>query len=99
MFAFDTAVDGEVKKFGEIMTPFTVVDDMMNTLPDDVWSNPNLKWLDPCNGIGTFPSIIVDRLMVGLKDVIPNNCDRYKHIIENMIYVCELQAKNMFLFY
>jgi hypothetical protein len=91
--------DVEVKRFGEVMTPFTLVDDMLNTLPDDVWSNPNLKWLDPCNGIGTFPCIIVDRLMVGLKDVIPNDCDRYKHIIENMIYVCELQVKNMFLYH
>jgi len=92
-------VDVEVKRFGEVMTPFTLVDDMLNTLPDDVWLNPNLKWLDPCNGIGTFPCIIVDRLMVGLKDVIPNDCDRYKHIIENMIYVCELQVKNMFLYH
>ena len=91
--------DIEVKRFGEVMTPFNLVDDMLNTLPDDVWSNPNLKWLDPCNGIGTFPCIIVDRLMVGLKDVIPNDCDRYKHIIENMIYVCELQVKNMFLYH
>jgi hypothetical protein len=91
--------DVEVKRFGEVMTPFTLVDDMLNALPDDVWLNPNLKWLDPCNGIGTFPCIIVDRLMVGLKDVIPNDCDRYKHIIENMIYVCELQVKNMFLYH
>jgi len=91
--------DVEVKRFGEVMTPFTLVDDMLNALPDEVWSNPNLKWLDPCNGIGTFPCIIVDRLMVGLKDVIFNDCDRYKHIIENMIYVCELQVKNMFLYH
>jgi site-specific DNA-methyltransferase (adenine-specific) len=91
--------DTEVKKYGEVMTPLTLVNEMLDTLPNEVWSNPNLKWLDPCNGIGTFPSVIVERLMVGLKDVIIGDCDRYRHIIENMIYVCEIQAKNMFLFH
>jgi hypothetical protein len=91
--------DTEVKEFGEVMTPLTLVNEMMDQLPTEVWSNPNLKWLDPCNGVGTYPSVIVQRLMEGLKDLFDNPCDRYKHIIENMIYVCEIQAKNMFLFH
>ena len=91
--------DIEVKKHGEVMTPLTLVNEMLDTLPSEVWSNKDLKWLDPCNGIGTFPSVVVERLMIGLKDVIVNDCDRYRHIIENMIYVCEIQAKNMFLFH
>jgi len=37
--------------------------------------------------------------MKGLKKVIPNKNKRYRHIIENMIYVCEIQAKNMFIFH
>lgn len=91
--------DIDVKKHGEVMTPLTLVNEMLDTLPKEVWSNPNLKWLDPCNGIGTFPSVIVERLMIGLKDVIIGDCDRYRHIIENMLYVCEIQPKNMFLFH
>ena len=91
--------DTEVKIFGEVMTPLTLVEEMLDKLPTDVWSNPTLKWLDPCNGVGTFPSIIVKRLMVGLDKVIEHPCERYRHIIENMIYVCEIQAKNMFLFH
>jgi hypothetical protein len=91
--------DCEVKDFGEVMTPISLVEDMLNTLPDDVWTNKDLKWFDPCAGIGTFPSVIVQRLMKGLKKQIPNPKKRYKHIIEEMIYVCELQAKNLFAFH
>ena len=91
--------DTEVKEHGEVMTPITLVEEMLEKLPSEVWSNPSLKWLDPCNGVGTFPSIVIKRLMIGLKDVILNDCERYRHIIENMIYVCEIQPKNMFLFH
>jgi hypothetical protein len=90
--------DVEKKTLGEVMTPITLVEDMLNTLPSEVWTNPNLKWLDPCAGVGTFPSIVVQRLMKGLEKVIPNPEKRYGHIIENMIYVCELQEKNLFVF-
>lgn len=91
--------DVEVKKYGEIMTPLFLVEDMLDTLPKEVWSNPNFKWLDPCNGVGTFPSIVIKRLMQGLELVIEDPCERYRHIIEKMIYVCEIQEKNMFLFH
>jgi hypothetical protein len=90
--------DTEVKEHGEVMTPLTLVNEMLDKLPSEVWVNPNLKWLDPCNGVGTFPSVVVERLMVGLKDVIVDDCERYRHIIEKMIYVCEIQPKNMELF-
>lgn len=91
---------GEVEKktLGEVMTPQSLVNDMMDTLPLEVWSNPNLKWLDPCSGVGIFSGVIVERLMEGLKDAFPNDEERYKHIVENMIHVGELQPKNMFLF-
>lgn len=88
----------EKKKFGEVMTPIPLVEEMLDTLPVEVWSNPNLKWLDPCNGAGTFPIVIVKRLMHGLKDVFPSEEERYRHILENMLYVCEIQEKNMTLF-
>lgn len=91
--------DIEVKEHGEVMTPLTLVEEMLDKLPPEVWNNPDLKWLDPCNGVGTFPAVVVKRLMEGLKNHIQNDCERYRHIIENMIYVCEIQSKNMFLFH
>ena len=91
--------DTDIKNYGEVLTPTSLIDDMLDFLPIEVWSNKDLKWLDPCNGVGTFPAVVVTRLMAGLKDVIPNDCERYKHIVNNMIYVCEIQAKNMFLYH
>lgn len=88
----------EVKTMGEVMTPITLVEEMLDTLPYEVWTNPNLKWLDPCNGVGTFFSVVIERLMKGLATFQPDEKLRYKHILENMIYACELQAKNLFLF-
>lgn len=91
--------DGTVEKksHGEVMTPITLVREMIDTLPKEVWSNPHLKWLDPCNGAGTFPFVVIYKLMNGLKDWEPDVEKRYKHIVENMIYVCELQSRNVFL--
>ena len=88
----------EVKKYGEVFTPLSLVKEMVATLPEEVWSNPNLKWLDPANGMGNFPLIVIYKLMKGLKYWEPNPEKRYKHIIENMIYVCELQPRNAFMY-
>jgi hypothetical protein len=88
----------EVKTMGEVMSPISLVEEMLDTLPYEVWSNPNLKWLDPCNGVGTFFSVVIERLMKGLVSFQTDEKLRYKHILENMIFVCELQAKNLFLY-
>ena len=90
--------DTEVKTMGEVMTPIELVEEMLDTLPYEVWTNPNLKWLDPCNGVGTFMSVVVKRLMKGLEIFEPVAELRYRHIMENMIFSCELQAKNVFLY-
>jgi hypothetical protein len=90
--------DVEKEKFGEVMTPLILIKDMLSVLSKDVWSNPNLKWLDSCNGTGPYPIMVIYKLMVGLKDWETNDEKRYKHIINNMIYVGEIQPKNMFLY-
>lgn len=87
----------EKKKFGEVMTPLELVKEMISTLPEEVWLNPNLKILDPCNGTGPYPLMVIYKLMKGLEDWEPDPNKRYKHIVENMIYTCELQARNVFL--
>ena len=88
----------EKKKFGEVMTSLTLIKEMLATLPEEIWSNPNLKWLDPANGTGPYPIMVIYKLMIGLAEWEPDAEKRYKHIVENMIYVCELQPKNMFLY-
>ena len=68
---------------------------MLDKLPSHVWSNPNLKWLDPANGIGNFPVVIMERLMIGLADVIQDPYARKRHIITNMLYMVELNPDNV----
>lgn len=47
---------------GEVFTPMSLVSEMLDKIPDEVWKNPNSKFLDPCLGKGTFLIEIVRRL-------------------------------------
>jgi hypothetical protein len=89
-----TVKDTEKKLFGEVFTPVELICEMLDKLPKEVWSNPDNKWLDPANGIGNFPLVAYYRLMDGLKDVKPDREERSKHIIENMLYMVELNPIN-----
>ena len=89
-----TVKDTEKKLFGEVFTPVELICEMLDKLPKEVWSNPDLKWLDPANGIGNFPLVVYYRLMDGLKDVVKDSEERSKHIIENMLYMVELNPIN-----
>jgi hypothetical protein len=84
---------------GEVFTPMTLVNEMLDTLPKEVWKNPNLKWLDPSAGMGNFPVAVYMRLMEGLKDVkgYKNEEERRKHILKNMLYMVELDKTNVFM--
>ena len=85
----------EKKERGEVFTPMTLVNEMLDTLPKEVWKNPNLKWLDPAAGMGNFPVAVYMRLMDGLKDVIKDEEKRREHILENMLYIVELDNTNV----
>jgi type I restriction-modification system DNA methylase subunit len=82
------------KDLGEVFTPIELIEDMLSHLPKSDWSNPDLKWLDPANGIGNFPVVIFYKLDEGLKEWEPNENKRRKHIIENMIFMMEIQSNN-----
>ena len=87
----------EKKLFGEVFTPLELVCEMLSKIPSNVWKNPNLKWLDPANGIGNFPVVLYFKLMETLKNVdgFSNEQKRSKHIIENMLYMNELNPVNV----
>ena len=61
---------------------------------DSIWTNPNLKWLDPAAGIGNFAIVVYYRLMDGLKTIIPYDDDRRSHILQNMLYMVEYDKSN-----
>jgi Eco57I restriction-modification methylase len=88
----------EKKKNGEVFTSPDLIQQKFNklTLADpQIWSDPSKKFLDPANGIGNYPALAFHRLMEGLKNAIPNEAYRKKHILENMLYMCELNKKNI----
>lgn len=82
---------------GEVFTPLELVNEMLDKLPSEVWANPNLKWLDPATGIGNFPVMVYLRLMNGLKYFESNPEKRRKHILEQMLYMVELDKLNVYL--
>lgn len=70
----------------EVFTPRKTCDMILDSLPDEVWHNPNYKWLNPATKNGIFEREIAIRLDDGLKGVIPDQKKRRKHILQNMIY-------------
>ena len=82
------------KEAGEVFTPIELIEKVIAHLPKSVWKNPDLKWIDPANGIGNFPVVIFYKLDEGLKEWEPLEKKRRKHIIENMLYMIELQSNN-----
>ena len=80
--------------YGEINTPFSFVETILSIIPENMFSNPELKWLDPACGCGNFMIILYFKLMKGLEYSIINIEERKDHIIKNMIYMIEIQEKN-----
>lgn len=84
-----------IKKFGEVFSPPSLVDDMLDKLPKEVWSDPKLKWLDNSCGAGVFLwHGLIPRLMDGLSKKIPNEEKRKAHIA-GMIYGVDIQLINV----
>jgi hypothetical protein len=81
----------KVKEFGEVYTPTALIEQMCDSLSPDTWSDPTHTFFDPCCGRGNMPAVIVTRMMEGLKDIMPDESERYKHIMEKQIYMGELQ--------
>jgi hypothetical protein len=91
----------EKQERGEVFTNPKLIEEMMDKLPADVWSNPDLKWLDPAAGMGNFPVIVYNRLMRGLRN---NRGFRHKseddirrHILEKMLYMVEIDKYNIYI--
>lgn len=71
------------------------IHEMLDKLPQDVWYNPNLKWLDPNCNLSQFLVCVFQRLMKGLEKTFPNPKERRKHIVSNMLFVSEIYPKNL----
>jgi type I restriction-modification system DNA methylase subunit len=79
----------------EVFTPPSLIEDMLDKLPKEVWSDPNKTWLDPCAGLGNFSVIILKRLMEGLKKWQPDEELRKTHILERMLFHIEMNPESV----
>lgn len=95
----------EKQENGEVFTPMSIVFELIDQLDLEyneetgrsIFSEKDFKWFDPANGMGNFPIAVYMRLMEGLCLEYPDVELRKKHIIENMLYMSELNKKNVFI--
>ena len=79
----------------EVFTPPRVVNEMLDTLPQELFKSPDTKFLDPCSKSGVFLREIAKRLIEGLTDKIPDLEKRLDHIFKNQLFglaITELTA-------
>ena len=70
----------------EVFTPPEVANAMLDMLPQELFSDPNTKFLDPAVKSGVFLREITKRLLRGLEPVIPDLQKRLDHILHNQVY-------------
>jgi len=70
----------------EVFTPPEIVGHILDMLPEKMWSDPNITFLDPCCKSGVFLREIVKRLMNGLENIIPDRQQRINHICKHQVF-------------
>lgn len=70
----------------EIFTPPKIANKILDQLPETIWKNPELKFLDPCSKTGVFLREIAKRLNHGLKNKIKDNRTRANHIFSKQLF-------------
>ena len=70
----------------EVFTPPPLVNQILDLLPKTIWSDKNVRFLDPFCKSGVFLREIAQRLDVGLKQKIPNKQKRINHIFKSQVF-------------
>ena len=70
----------------EVFTPPEVANAMLDMLPQELFSDPNAKFLDPACKSGVFLREIAKRLLIGLEERFPDLQERVDHIFHNQLY-------------
>ena len=87
----------EKENHAEISSPYFLRQDMLDMLPAWLWSNSNHRFFEPCCGKSGFNIDIIDRLMKGLEKIIPDEEQRYKHIVTKMLFIADINPLNIFI--
>lgn len=86
----------EKKNNAEIPTPVSLVDEMLNKIPVEFWTNPKAVF-EPCCGKGNFLLGIFDKFYDGLKEKYINKIERCEVIIRKCLYYADITATNTFI--
>lgn len=70
----------------EVFTPPEIVNAMLDLLPEAIWSNPTVTFLDPCSKSGVFLREAAKRLIRGLETQIPDLQARLDHIFHHQLF-------------
>lgn len=70
----------------EVFTPPEIANQMLDMLPQEIFSNPDSTFLDPACKSGVFLREIAKRLLKGLEPQIPDLQERIDHIFKKQLY-------------
>ena len=70
----------------EVFTPPEVVNQMLDMLPQELFSNPDTTFLDPATKSSVFLREIAKRLLKGLEKQIPDVQERVDHIFRKQLF-------------
>lgn len=70
----------------EVFTPPEVANRMLDMLPEELWHDSSVTFLDPACKSGVFLREIAKRLIEGLKEEIPDLQERIDHIFHKQLY-------------
>ena len=70
----------------EVFTPPEVVNQVLDMLPQELFSDPNTRFLDPFCKTGVFLREIARRLVTGLEPCYPDIQERLDHIFHEQLY-------------
>lgn len=70
----------------EVFTPPELANKIIDLLPQELFENPNTRFLDPCCKSGVFLREIAKRLIKGLERQIPDLEKRIEHIFSKQLF-------------
>ena len=70
----------------EVFTPPEIVNQLLDMLPQELFTNPDTTFLDPACKTGVFLREIAKRLLKGLEPQIPDLQERIDHIFQKQLY-------------
>ena len=83
------------QSYGEVHTPYKLIEKMFSLFPHSIFCDPTKKWLDPGAGRGYFSIYLHKKLMNCLRDSIPDEKKRNEHVLSNMIWLVEINQEHI----